>query len=111
MGCVKQKSGQERCKLTSSNIILNFSRKEECLENDFWLINEYRFISGNYLTFSPFFGIMSEFILGLNFLVRVLIIICFLPIHLINLEGFSISMLILSIIKFLEAFLFNMNQL
>ena len=49
---------------TSWNIILNFFRKEEYLENDFWLINEYRFISGNYLTFSPFYGVMSEFFLA-----------------------------------------------
>ena len=80
--------------MTAWNIILNFSRKEKCLENDFRLINEYSFISGNYLTFSPFYGVMSEFFLSLSFLVRVLITICFLPIHLINLEGFSISMFV-----------------
>ena len=39
---------------------------------------------------------MSEFFLSLSlsFLVRVLIIICFLPIHLINFEGSSISMFV-----------------
>ena len=61
MGCVKQKSGQERCKLTSWNIILNFFRKEECLENEFCLMDGYIFISGRKLTFSLFYGVMSEF--------------------------------------------------
>ena len=48
------------------------------------------FISGKKLTFSLFYGVMSKSSLSLSFLVRVLIIICFLPIHLINLEGSSI---------------------
>ena len=92
---VKRKSGQKSGKLTSWNIILNFSRNEECLENDFFLMDRYMFITGKKLTFSLFYGVMSKSSLNLNFLVRVLIIIFFfLPIHLINLEGSSISMFV-----------------
>ena len=91
---VKRKSGQESGKLTSWNIILNFSRNEECLENDFFLMDRYMFITGKKLTFSLFYGVMSKSSLSLNLLVRVLIIICFLPIHLINLKGSSISMFV-----------------
>ena len=80
--------------MTSWNIFLNFSKKEVCLENDFCLMDRYMFISGKKLTFSLFYGAMSKSFLSLSLLVRVLIIICFLPIHLINLECSSISMFV-----------------
>ena len=52
------------------------------------------FISGKKLTFSLFYSVMSKSSLSLSFLVRVLIIICFLLIHLINSKGSSISMFV-----------------
>ena len=60
----------------------------------FHFMGGYRFISGKKLTYSLFYGVMSKFSLSLNILVRMLIIICFLPIHLINLEGSSIFVFI-----------------
>ena len=45
IGHVKQKFGQKRCKLTSWNIILNFSRKS-VLENVFCLMDGNMFING-----------------------------------------------------------------
>ena len=60
----------------------------------FRFMGGYRFISGKKLTFSLFYGVMSKSSLSLSFLVTVLIIICFLPVHLINVEGFSIFMFI-----------------
>ena len=80
--------------MTSWNIILNFFRNEECLENDFCLMDGYMFISEKKLTFSLFYGVMSKSSLSLILFVRVLIIICCLPIHMINLEGSSIFIFI-----------------